>query len=92
MVGGGPTVCTPNTVELISTLGAIFPRGGPVQDPLLTNMPTQEAFAAVAAEGGAASAAFEAEAHDTQDSKVYLCLSRFGFTDLVRPGSFLISS
>jgi len=27
---------TPNTVELIPTLGALFPRGGPVQDPVLT--------------------------------------------------------
>ena len=26
----------PNTVELIPTLGALFPRGGPVQDPVLT--------------------------------------------------------
>jgi len=25
----------PNTVELISTLGALSPRGGPVQDPVL---------------------------------------------------------
>ena len=27
---------TPNTVELIPTLGALFSRGGPVQDPVLT--------------------------------------------------------
>ena len=27
---------TPNTVELIPTLGALFPRSGPVQDPVLT--------------------------------------------------------
>ena len=27
----------PNTVELIPTLGAISPRGGPVQDPVLTS-------------------------------------------------------
>jgi len=27
---------TPNTVELIPTLGALSPRGGPVQDPVLT--------------------------------------------------------
>ena len=27
---------TPNTVELIPTLGALSPRGGPVQDPFLT--------------------------------------------------------
>jgi len=26
---------TPNTVELIPTLGDLFPRGGPVQDPVL---------------------------------------------------------
>jgi len=32
----GPYVLTPNTVELIPTLGALFPRGGPVQDPVLT--------------------------------------------------------
>jgi len=30
----------PNTVELIPTLGALFPRGGPVQDPVLT--PTRQ--------------------------------------------------
>ena len=30
---------TPNTVELIFTLGALFPRGGPVQDPVLTPPP-----------------------------------------------------
>ena len=28
---------TPNTVELIPTLGALLPRGGPVQDPVLTD-------------------------------------------------------
>ena len=27
---------TPNTVELIPTLGALFPRGGPVPDPAPT--------------------------------------------------------
>ena len=27
---------TPNTVELIPTRGVLFPRGGPVQDPVLT--------------------------------------------------------
>ena len=27
---------TPNTVELIPTLGALSPRGGPVHDPVLT--------------------------------------------------------
>ena len=27
---------TPNTVELIPTRGALSPRGGPVQDPVLT--------------------------------------------------------
>ena len=32
----GPYALTPNTVELIPTLGALFPRGGPVQDPVLT--------------------------------------------------------
>jgi len=32
-----PPLClTPNTVELLPTLGALFPRGGPVQDPVLT--------------------------------------------------------
>jgi len=30
---------TPNTVELISTLGALPPRGGPVQDSVLTPLP-----------------------------------------------------
>ena len=30
------TPLTPNTVELIHTLGALSPRGGPVQDPVLT--------------------------------------------------------
>jgi len=30
------TPLTPNTVELIPTIGALFPRGGPVQDPVLT--------------------------------------------------------
>ena len=35
--GVGP-VCAllPNTVELILTLGTLSPRGGPVQDPVLT--------------------------------------------------------
>ena len=32
----GPYALTPNTVELIPTLGALFPRGGPVQDLVLT--------------------------------------------------------
>jgi len=32
----GPYAFTPNTVELIHTLGAFPPRGGPVQDPVLT--------------------------------------------------------
>ena len=27
---------TPNTAELIPTLRSLFPRGGPVQDPVLT--------------------------------------------------------
>ena len=31
-----PYTLTPNAVELILTLGALFPRGGPVQDPVLT--------------------------------------------------------
>ena len=31
-----PHALTPDTVELIPTLGALFPRGGPVQDPVLT--------------------------------------------------------
>ena len=30
------TPLTPNTVELIPTLGALSPQGGPVQDPVLT--------------------------------------------------------
>ena len=29
------TLQTPTCEELISTLGALFPRGGPVQDPVL---------------------------------------------------------
>ena len=33
----GAYALTPNTVELIATLGALFPRGGPVQDPVLTS-------------------------------------------------------
>ena len=32
----GPYTLTPNTIELIPTLGALFSRGGPVQDPVLT--------------------------------------------------------
>jgi len=32
----GPYAVTPNTVVLIPSLGALFPRGGPVQDPVLT--------------------------------------------------------
>ena len=34
-----PYALTPNTGELIHTLGALFPRGGPVQDPVLTLAP-----------------------------------------------------
>ena len=30
-----PYALTPNIVELIPTLGALFPREGPVQDPVL---------------------------------------------------------
>ena len=30
------TPLAPNTVELIPSLGALSPRGGPVQDPVLT--------------------------------------------------------
>ena len=30
-----PYALTPNTVELIPTLGSLSPRGGPVQDPFL---------------------------------------------------------
>jgi hypothetical protein len=33
------TPLTPNTVELIPTLGALFSRGGPVPDPVLTRAP-----------------------------------------------------
>ena len=36
---------TPNTVELIPTLGAPSPRGGPVQDPVLTPRALQKASA-----------------------------------------------
>jgi len=36
LVRTGPYALTPNTVELIPTLGALSPRGGPVQDPVLT--------------------------------------------------------
>ena len=32
----GPYTLPLNTVELIHTLAAPFPRGGPVQDPVLT--------------------------------------------------------
>jgi len=32
-----PLALTPNAVELIPTLGALFPRGGPIQDPVLTH-------------------------------------------------------
>ena len=32
---------TPNAVELIPTLGALPPRGGPVQDPVLTEFAAQ---------------------------------------------------
>ena len=31
------TPLTPNKVELIPTLEALLPRGGPVQDPVLTH-------------------------------------------------------
>jgi hypothetical protein len=31
-----PYTLTPNAVELILNLGALFPRGGLVQDPVLT--------------------------------------------------------
>ena len=31
-----PYALTPNAVELIPTLGALSPRDGPVQDPVLT--------------------------------------------------------
>ena len=31
-----PYALTPNTGEPIPTLGALFPRGGPVQDPVFT--------------------------------------------------------
>jgi len=34
----GPYALTPNTVKLIPTIGALLPRGGPVQDPVLTLM------------------------------------------------------
>ena len=30
------TPVTPNTVELVPTLGALVPQGGPVRDPVLT--------------------------------------------------------
>jgi len=39
----GPYALTPNTVELIPTLGALFLRGGPVQDPVLTPPAAQTA-------------------------------------------------
>ena len=32
----GPYALTPNTVELIYTLAALWPRGGPVQDSVIT--------------------------------------------------------
>ena len=32
-----PYAHTPNAVELVHTLGTHFPRGGPVQDPVLTS-------------------------------------------------------
>ena len=34
-------VCPAPCEELISTLGALFPRGGPVQDPVLTPPPSK---------------------------------------------------
>ena len=34
----------PETVELIPTLGALFPRGGPVQDPVLTHAADYKGF------------------------------------------------
>ena len=33
---GAPYALAPNAVELIPTIGALFPRGWPVQDPVLT--------------------------------------------------------
>ena len=36
-----PYALTPNTVELIPTHGAFFPRGEPVQDPVLTHGATE---------------------------------------------------
>jgi len=36
------TPLTPNTVELMPTVGALFPRGGPVQDPVLTPVPPRQ--------------------------------------------------
>ena len=38
---------TPNTVELVPTLGALLPRGGPVQDPVLTAVPLAVALPSV---------------------------------------------
>ena len=35
-----PYALIPNTVELIPTLGALSPRGGPVQDPVLAHIPS----------------------------------------------------
>ena len=44
MHGAPPTISLiSNTVELIPTLGALFPRGGPVQDPVLTPTPRRNA-------------------------------------------------
>jgi len=38
-----PYALISNTVELIPTLGALFPRGGPVEDPVLTlPLPSEE--------------------------------------------------
>ena len=34
-----PDALTPNTVDLIPTLAALSPQGGPVQDPVLTPTP-----------------------------------------------------
>ena len=34
----GPYALTPNTVKLLPTIGTLFLRGGPVQDPALTRI------------------------------------------------------
>ena len=38
---------TPNTVETTSTIGALFPRGGPAQDPVLTSLPSHHTLCCV---------------------------------------------